>query len=78
MQLQSDIAGAEILVSSIQELSAKGVAYLAGIASGIYDENTIFGGEHYTTFHRLLPETVCQRGYILAGKDAVNRTLIEI
>ena len=77
MQLQSDIAGAEILVSSIQELSAKGVAYLAGIASGIYDENTIFGGEHYTTFHRLLPETVCQRLYS-RWKDAVNRTLIEI
>ena len=67
VQLQSDIAGAEILVSSIQELFRKRRSLFSRNSISIYDENTIFGGRALHHFHRLLPEQ-CVNGCILAGK----------
>ena len=38
MQFQSDILSAGVQVSQAEELSAIGAAYLAGLASGLWDE----------------------------------------
>lgn len=51
MQFQSDMTGAEVYVSSAAELSAIGVAYLAGITSGLYDETEVFQNLVYTKYH---------------------------
>lgn len=50
MQFQSDILDTDILVPGYEELSAIGAAYMAGIASGFYDESILTGGdrERYT------------------------------
>lgn len=42
MQFQADIIDSKVCVARIEELSAMGVAYMAGIASGLYDKNEIF------------------------------------
>ena len=42
MQFQSDMTGAGVCVSAAAELSAIGVAYMAGIAAGIYDKIEVF------------------------------------
>lgn len=42
MQFQSDILDLPVRVSSTQEVSGMGVAFLAGIRAGLYDPDTIF------------------------------------
>lgn len=39
MQLQSDLLDAEVLIPSSEELSGIGVAYLAGLTMGVYNED---------------------------------------
>ncbi len=39
MQFQSDIARCDVMVPAQEELSGIGVAYMAGIAAGLWDEN---------------------------------------
>lgn len=41
MQFQSDMARARICVQKAEELSAMGVAFLAGISTGLYDESIV-------------------------------------
>ncbi len=47
MQFQSDIARCRVWVPDAEELSGIGVAYMAGMAMGIWNE-TIFERIHYT------------------------------
>lgn len=50
MQFQSDIGNIDVSIPSQEELSAIGVAYLAGISQGIYRMEDIFSGDtriHY-------------------------------
>ncbi len=42
MQFQSDILDSTIQVAQVEELSAIGAAYMAGISAGLYDRNTVF------------------------------------
>lgn len=42
MQFQSDLTGAEVLVSETEELSAAGAAYLAGITAGCMEREAVF------------------------------------
>lgn len=42
MQLQADIARADVSVSGLAELSAAGVAFVAGRAAGLWDTNRIY------------------------------------
>ena len=44
MQFQSDMAGVEVSVPDIQELSGFGAACAAGFASGLYNPGTVYGG----------------------------------
>ncbi len=50
MQFQADVAGAEVVVPSLNELSAAGVAFVAGRSAGVYDGNAIFDQVSRTVF----------------------------
>lgn len=41
MQFQADIAGIAVEASTLEELSGAGAAYMAGLAVGLYDEETL-------------------------------------
>ncbi len=47
MQFQSDLTGAEVLVSETEELSAAGAAYLAGITAGCMEQEAVFSNIAY-------------------------------
>ena len=42
MQFQADVAGVDVLVSDLQELSAAGAAFVAGRSAGVYRDNAIY------------------------------------
>ena len=52
MQFLSDMARTTVLVSAQEELSAIGVAYLAGITAGIYRKEEIFAQREYGIYRR--------------------------
>lgn len=52
MQFQSDIAGSEVSISKIEELSGTGVAFMAGMELGLWQEE-IFDT---ISWHKVLPE----------------------
>lgn len=45
MQMQSDMSDVIVAISEVEELSALGAAYLAGIGQGFYKKETLFGNE---------------------------------
>lgn len=52
MQFLSDMARTTVLVSREEELSAIGAAYMAGIAAGVYQRESIFAHREYTAYHQ--------------------------
>lgn len=50
MQFQSDMTGARVFASKAEELSAIGVAYLAGIGAGVFDREKVFGNITYQEY----------------------------
>lgn len=50
MQFQSDIGNLPVEASKAEELSAIGVAYMAGIALGLYEENKVFHNLSYQSY----------------------------
>ncbi len=50
MQFQADILEAPVEVAAVEELSALGTAYLAGIAAGLYEKDGIFSHVRRETF----------------------------
>ena len=50
MQFQSDIAEIPVRIPPVEELSGIGAAYAAGIAIGLYEKKTLFGGNVRTSF----------------------------
>lgn len=50
MQFQADMAGADVVVSGLQELSAAGAAYVAGRSAGVWESNVIYEGLGRTVF----------------------------
>ena len=42
MQFQADMAGADVVVSSLNELSAAGAGFVAGRSAGLFDHNVIY------------------------------------
>lgn len=50
MQFQSDVCGVRVDVSSVAELSAAGVAFVAGHTAGVFDHNVIFDQIRRTAF----------------------------
>ena len=50
MQFQSDMTGADVFASRAEELSAIGVAYLAGIEEGVFDREKVFDNITYQKY----------------------------
>ena len=74
MQFQSNMAGCGILVPDAEELSAIGVAYLAGITAGIYDKAKVFQNISYREYRPDMPPSVREKKRN-AWKEAI-RTVI--
>jgi len=74
MQMQSDISGIPILVSSENELSGIGAALLAGKACGALEPDTNFGKREYRRYVPKMAERERARRYG-AWKDAVALAL---
>lgn len=45
MQLQSDLSRTAVEIADIEELSAAGAAFLAGIGAGVFNKETVFSQE---------------------------------
>ncbi|MCR5776081.1 MAG: glycerol kinase GlpK [Lachnospiraceae bacterium] len=74
MQFQSDMANVKVEIPEIQELSCMGVAYLAGIASGIYDSKNIFDTIKY---HKIKPQmSDSRREELYRGWKAAIRQVV--
>lgn len=74
MQFQSDLLGIPVQVANIEELSGLGVAYLAGIALGLYDKNIIFSRINRIKYERGM--TTEQQMELYEGwKEAVEKVL---
>lgn len=74
MQMQADILGQEILVSEMGELSSAGVAYMAGIACGLYVEEALFAASPHTVYRPAMSAE--RREKRLAGwRSAVAKVL---
>lgn len=74
MQFQSDIAETEVCVAGNEELSAIGVAYMAGIAEGIYDKEKVFSNLHYKRYNTKQKTINCETKYA-SWKAAVQMVL---
>lgn len=74
MQMQADVAGAEVVVSSLAELSAAGAAFVAGRSAGVWAENEIYNRVTRSAFEPRM--TVSERDAKLAGWHAAIRQVM--
>lgn len=76
MQFQSDILNTVVQVSKSEEISACGVAYMAGMGSGLYDKTNLLNLNKGTFY---LPKINEERRILLyqGWKNAVNKTLLD-
>lgn len=73
MQLQADLTGRPVRRAVRQDVSGLGVAHLAGLARGLWDEDTLAGRrEHGDTFEPAI-DPVERRTRTVAWLDAVDR-----
>ena len=77
MQFQSDILNIKVEVSSVEELSACGVAYMAGIALGLYDLKLLNNTIKYQNYVSKLNENEISELY-KGWKNAVKQTLYNV
>lgn len=77
MQFQADIQGFPVLVPEVEELSASGAAYLAGISLGLYDINDMnFSGRHKKYEVLLMSQ---EREKLYTGwKNAIEQTIYNL
>lgn len=74
MQYQSDISCARILVPGVQELSAMGAAFMAGISAGLYEESIVEADRLATVYEPLMEEEIRERKYN-GWKSAVKKSI---
>lgn len=74
MQFQSDMTQIPVQVSSLEELSGIGVAYVAGLAAGIYHMETLFDGSKGTKFVPLMTGKDREKRY-MGWQEAVSKAL---
>lgn len=73
MQDQSDFSDLKVKVPNVEELSAIGAAYLAGMKGGVYDES-VYDAITYTCFEKQIEEE--KRKQKLSGwRKAVEKTI---
>ena len=63
MQFQSDILGIPLQVPEVEELSAIGAAYMAGIAAGLYEKDQIFAARKRTAYQPVMAELQREEKY---------------
>ena len=73
MQFQSDILDVPVMVSSIEELSGTGAAFMAGIGIGLYDLDIVSTVEHIKYDPKLTPDL--REKKLLGWKNAVSAVL---
>lgn len=56
MQFQSDMTGSRVLVPEMEEFSALGAAYMAGLTCGVYQKETLFAGQPVTVYERRMED----------------------
>lgn len=56
MQMQSDISRLTVAISDVEELSALGAAYLAGISVGLYEKKKLFAQRQKVRYTPKMPE----------------------
>ncbi|MFA6849018.1 MAG: glycerol kinase GlpK [Selenomonadaceae bacterium] len=77
MQFQADIAGVSVKIPAVEELSGMGVAFVAGISMGIYDNKQIFEQIKHVNYMKKMQED--KRKQLLGGwHAAVKRTLVRL
>lgn len=74
MQFQSDMTDACVFASEAEELSAIGVAYLAGVTAGVYDKIDVFHNIAYREYHANM-ESAKREAKRAAWKAAVDTVL---
>jgi len=73
MQFQSDISDADIKIPNIEELSATGAAFLAGMSANLYDD-TVYNAISYRFYHSKMNSQV-RNEKVDGWKAAVNMLL---
>ena len=73
MQMQSNLAGSKVLIPRAEELSGIGVAYAAGLATGLYD-TSIFEKSERTCYENNMAANEREK-YRTIWKQAVERIL---
>lgn len=73
MQMQSDLSAADVAVARVEELSALGAAYLAGIGAGIYNKEKLFGTDG-RKFYRPQMQQKEREKRLRDWEEAVQRT----
>lgn len=74
MQCQSDISRARILVPGVQELSAMGAAFMAGISAGLYEESIVETDRLAAVYEPMMEREMRERKYD-GWKAAVKKTI---
>ncbi len=74
MQFQSDMVNAKVAIPEIQELSCMGVAYMAGIACGLYDSEKIFNTIKYKMIKPQMSDN--RRNELYKGWEAAIRQVM--
>lgn len=74
MQFQSDILNIPVQVSNVEELSACGVAYMAGITLGIYDKDELMNAMQRKTYKSNMDIELSEKLYE-GWQQAIKRTL---
>ena len=75
MQFQSDITGIRVSCANEAELSAVGVAYMAGIAAGVFEKETVFSLPSYRSYAPGITDE-CRQAKISLWQDALRRALL--
>jgi len=55
MQFQSDISDVDIKIPNVEELSAIGAGYLAGMSANVYDNDKVYNAISYRFYHQKMP-----------------------
>lgn len=58
MQMQSDLSHVRVAISNVEELSALGSAYLAGMSAGVFRKEDLFDNGKRTCYDPGMPESV--------------------
>lgn len=71
MQLQSDISDVKVRIAQVEELSALGASYIAGIACGMYNSEKLFQNTGSREYHPQMNKELREEK-IRRWEDAVN------